>query len=77
MLPVCRQLIGKAMRRRMLIHYGSTYEMLQSFANYGVGLSITPSEFGGEWKVDSETWLVARLAVESERERLNFYTLGE
>ena len=49
-------------KKRMLVHFGSTEQVLEKLAAYGLTKDVLPTELGGTVKLDLVQWLTERKA---------------
>jgi hypothetical protein len=69
-LPVVKFILGKSLRRRLVVHHGSDLEILLSLESHGIIRAIIPTALGGDYHLHAELteWLVDRLELEGQRE---------
>jgi hypothetical protein len=61
--PLVKLVFGDQLRRRILLHSGSTEHVLRSLADpYGLTRDVIPTDLGGDVALDVKSWLDARLA---------------
>jgi len=65
-LPVVKYFLGREMRLRLKVHYGSPSEMARSLEQYRLPRSALPQEVGGSVHIDRGAWMVARLMEEEQ-----------
>jgi len=64
-LPVIKMLAGERLRKRLLVHYGQTEDVLRSLDDLGLSPDLLPTEIGGNVKLDRVKWLTDRMMSEA------------
>jgi hypothetical protein len=69
-LPVVKFILGKSLRRRLLVHHGCDLEVLLGLESHGIIRANIPPALGGHYRLQSELaeWLVGRLELEGQIE---------
>jgi hypothetical protein len=72
-LPVVNFILGKNLRRRLLVHHGCDLEILLGLESHGIIRANIPPALGGHYHLQSELteWLVGRHELEGQREEVN------
>ncbi len=65
-LPVVKYFLGREMRLRLKVHYGSPSEVARSLEEYRLPSIALPQEVGGSVRIDRDAWLAARLMEEEQ-----------
>mmetsp|Transcript_17033 Transcript_17033/g.37697 ORF Transcript_17033/g.37697 Transcript_17033/m.37697 type:complete len:753 (-) Transcript_17033:257-2515(-) len=65
-LPVVKYFLGREMRLRLKVHYGSPSEVARSLEEYSLPSIALPQEVGGSVHIDRDAWLEARLMEEDQ-----------
>jgi hypothetical protein len=70
LLPVIKFLLGKSLRRRLVVHHGCDLEILLSLESHGIIRANVPSVLGGHYNLQAELseWLVDHVELEGRRE---------
>lgn len=64
--PVCKALMDRRGRSRMLIHDVSEGNVLEILAEFGIKKDMLPVEMGGSVRLTQAEWIANRRAVEME-----------
>lgn len=62
--PILKMVIGKKMRKRLIIHYGEAEDVIGTLGGYGIGRDVVPRDLGGNLKVDVVEWMRDRMILE-------------
>ena len=65
--PVLKYFMGRDMRVRGRVHYGSDKAVIQELETYGMHRARLPTEIGGELELDAEIWFAEQSVKETMR----------
>lgn len=65
--PILKLLIGKDLRQRFKLHYGTTAEVLHDLERYCLPKNHLPVDIGGDITLDMAKWVSDRRALEESR----------
>ena len=65
LFPIIRQLMGKRLRRRIILHYGVDTALAGELSQYGMKAENIPADIGGKWPREKfERWVEKKLETE-------------
>lgn len=64
LFPVAKHLLGKRLRERLAVHYGSERDCVSSLLKYGLPADRIPTEMGGDLIIDRAAWPAEQLRIE-------------